>query len=44
MQDLDTRLGEVEALGALVAAAHLQTAIDALAREFGIAQESSNTD
>ncbi|MEE4450010.1 hypothetical protein [Novosphingobium resinovorum] len=42
--DLESRLGEIEAIGALVAAAHLETAIEALCREFDIPRKASNTD
>lgn len=42
--DLETRLGQLEEIGAMVAAAHLETAIEALCREFGIPREASDTD
>ncbi|MFT4054446.1 MAG: hypothetical protein QM681_08055 [Novosphingobium sp.] len=42
--DLETRLGQLEEIGAMVAAAHLETAIEALCREFGIPRKASDTD
>ncbi|WP_170065822.1 hypothetical protein [Novosphingobium guangzhouense] len=42
--DLEARLGQLEAIGALLAAAHLDAAIDALCREFGIPRNASDTD
>ena len=42
--DLEARLPDLEALGALVAAAHLQAAIDSLRREFPSPPEASVSD
>lgn len=44
VNELQARLAEIESIGALVAAAHLEAAIDALCREFGIERDASNTD
>lgn len=42
--ELQKRLLEIEAMGALVAAAHLDAAIEALCREFDVHREASNSD
>lgn len=42
--ELQARLTEIESIGALVAAAHLEAAIEALCREFGVPRNASNTD
>ncbi|WP_238539123.1 hypothetical protein [Novosphingobium sp. AP12] len=42
--ELQARLVEMETIGALVAAAHLEAAIEALCREFGVPRDASNTD
>jgi hypothetical protein len=42
--DLQARLLEIESIGALVAAAHLDAAIEALCRAFDVPREASNTD
>jgi hypothetical protein len=42
--ELQARLVEIESIGALVAAAHLDAAIDALCREFGVQRDASDTD
>ena len=44
VRDLQARLLEMEAIGALIAAAHVEAAIEALCREFGVRRETSNTD
>ncbi|AXB76773.1 hypothetical protein TQ38_009990 [Novosphingobium sp. P6W] len=44
LAELEARLVDMEALGALVAAAHLETAIVSLCREFNLPREASNTD
>lgn len=42
--DLEARLEDLERLGALVAAAHLESAIEALYREFGLTRKVSEPD
>lgn len=42
--DLEDRLSSLEDLGALIAAAHLDAAIDALCREFDVARNQSDPD
>ncbi|HUD30060.1 MAG TPA: hypothetical protein VMQ93_14405 [Novosphingobium sp.] len=42
--DLQARLADMEAIGALVAAAHLEASIEALRRQFGLPREASETD
>ncbi|GAB7555716.1 hypothetical protein QUC32_16700 [Novosphingobium resinovorum] len=42
--DLETRLDQLEEIGAMIAAAHLQAAIESLCREFGIPRKASDTD
>jgi hypothetical protein len=42
--ELEARLADVESLGALIAAAHLEAAIEALCRELGLPREASDTD
>jgi hypothetical protein len=42
--ELGARLGELESLGALVAAAHLDVAIDALCKEFNVERNTSTPD
>lgn len=44
LADLETRLLEIEAIGALHAAAHLDAAIEALCRECGVERKSSKSD
>ncbi|MGF7152811.1 hypothetical protein [Novosphingobium gossypii] len=41
---LSAHLDEIEVIDAMVAAAHVEAAIDALRRQFAIANEVSNTD
>lgn len=42
--DLEMHLGQLEEIGAMVAAAHLEAAIESLRREFGIPRKASDTD
>ena len=42
--NLEARLLDIESLGALVAAAHLEAAIDALCREFDLTRKASDLD
>lgn len=42
--DLEARLEDLERLGALVAAAHLESAIEALCREFNLSRNVSAPD
>lgn len=42
--DLEKRLDQLEEIGAMIAAAHLQAAIESLCREFGIPRKASDTD
>lgn len=42
--ELEQKLSSVESLGALIAAAHLDAAIDALCREFDVTRELSDPD
>jgi hypothetical protein len=44
VQDLEARLDTVEVLGAFVAAAHLDAAIEALCREYRLKRKASDTD
>jgi hypothetical protein len=44
VSELTARLLDLEALGSLVAAAHLDAAIDALCRDFDLHRENSTTD
>ncbi len=44
LAELEARLVDMEALGALVSAAHLEAAIESLCREFDLPREASNTD
>lgn len=44
LAELEARLVDLDALGALVVAAHLETAIISLCREFNLLREASNTD
>ncbi|WP_404480982.1 hypothetical protein [Novosphingobium sp. BL-52-GroH] len=42
--ELEARLLDMETLGALVATAHLEAAIEALCRQFDLQREASDTD
>lgn len=42
--ELEARLIDMERLGALIAAAHLEASIESLCREFGLQREASVTD
>lgn len=42
--ELSALLDEIEVIDALFAAAHVEAAIDALRRQFALANEASNTD
>ncbi|WP_232492256.1 hypothetical protein [Novosphingobium kaempferiae] len=42
--DLEAHLSKMEEIGALVAAAHLAAAVEALKREFGFPSKASDTD
>lgn len=44
IDELEERLTNLETLGALLAAAHLDAAIDALCREFDVARNFSDPD
>ncbi|MYL96738.1 hypothetical protein GR702_02985 [Novosphingobium sp. FGD1] len=42
--DLQVRIADLEKIGALIAAAHVQAAIDALRQQFDLPCEASETD
>lgn len=44
VDELEDRLASLETLGALLAAAHLDAAIDALCREFDVVRDFSEPD
>ncbi|WP_236710633.1 hypothetical protein [Novosphingobium barchaimii] len=44
LAELEARLIDMESLGALVAAAHLDSAIVSLCREFNLPRKASDTD
>jgi hypothetical protein len=44
IDELEDKLSSVETLGALIAAAHLDAAIDALCREFDVERDLSEPD